>query len=141
MSTAKSAHGARNLEPMTEDECTERIMDAPIGRIGFVHDGMPMVVPVNFRWHEDTIVFRTQEGQKLSDSDSRPVCFEIDSWNQSTRTGWSVILQGIAEEVTSWAEKEQLEQIGLYPWTNEVFRRRWVRVRPTEITGRKISAQ
>ncbi len=124
---------------LTEDECKQRLAEAPVGRIAFLWAGMPVIVPVNFKWHEGSIVFRTQEGQKLTGSQGRPVSFEIDDWDSARRTGWSVVVKGLAAEVTQWAAKEQLEQIGLTPWTNEVWRRRWVEVLPIEITGIEIA--
>ena len=129
----------RRVKTMTDLECVTQLSNTPVGRIAFLQDGMPSMAPVNYRWHEDTIVFRTQEGQKLVGSQGRPVCFEIDGWNRARKTGWSVLVKGIASEVTEWAAKEQLEQIGLTPWTNDVWRRRWVQVLPMEVTGREIA--
>jgi uncharacterized protein len=66
------------------------------------------------------------------------VCFEVDHWNAEDRSGWSVVVRGVAREVAQWAEREQLENIGLVPWTRDAWRPMWVRVEPTEITGRVL---
>lgn len=123
------------------DDCIELMQATPIGRVAFVTESDEILaLPVNFKWHEDSIVFRTLEGQKLSAAaEGRPVCFEIDQWDPKERSGWSVVVQGNAREVTNWAEVEQLEGIGLVPWAKERWRRMWVRIEPTNISGRILS--
>ncbi|MEE9416018.1 MAG: pyridoxamine 5'-phosphate oxidase family protein [Acidimicrobiales bacterium] len=122
-----------------EGDCVELIKSTPIGRIGFMSEGSPLVLPVNFAWHDGAIFFRTLEGQKLAAaSTGQLVCFEVDHWDETERSGWSVVLRGAACEVTDWAEKEQLEQIGLVPWSKAKWRPLWVRVEPAEITGRVL---
>ena len=131
---------ASQLGEMDEDRCVELLRSTPIGRIGFIADGAPLVLPVNFAWFEDTVVFRTLEGQKLAAAaEGQTVCFEVDSWDAGTRSGWSVVVKGVAREVTNWAEQEQLENVGLVPWAREQWRKIWVRIEPSEITGRFVS--
>jgi nitroimidazol reductase NimA-like FMN-containing flavoprotein (pyridoxamine 5'-phosphate oxidase superfamily) len=125
---------------MDEDQCIELLSSTPIGRVGFNADGAPLVLPVNFAWYENTIVFRTLEGQKLAAAaGGQTVCFEVDSWDGVKRSGWSVLVKGVAREVTNWAEQEQLENIGLVPWARDQWRKIWVRIEPSEITGRFVS--
>ncbi len=122
-----------------EEKCIELVESTPIGRIGFTVDGGPLVLPVNFAWFVNTIVFRTLEGQKLAAAAAnQPVCFEVDMWDPVERSGWSVVITGVAREVTEWAEREQLENVGLVPWSKEKWRPMWVRVEPTEISGRVL---
>ena len=123
------------------DKCIELMESTPIGRVAFVTStDEVLALPVNFKWHEDSIVFRTLEGQKLAAAvGGKPVCFEVDQWNAEDRSGWSVVVQGKAREVTNWAEIEQLEGIGLVPWAKEKWRRMWVRIEPTNISGRVLS--
>lgn len=122
-----------------EKDCIELMSHTPIGRIAFMVADHPMVVPVNFAWHEDTIVFRTLEGQKLdAAAEGQTVCFEIDNWDRDQRSGWSIAVIGKAREVTNFAEREQLENIGLIPWAKEKWRPMWVRIEPTSISGRVL---
>ena len=119
--------------------CLELLASTPIGRIAYTTDQHPMVVPVNFAWHEDTIVFRTLEGKKLdAAAEGQRVCFEIDHWNPEDRSGWSVAVIGPAREVTNFAEREQLENIGLVPWAKDKWRPAWIRIQPQDITGRML---
>ena len=122
-----------------DERCMELIESTPVGRLGFMSDGAPLVLPVNYAVHEGSVVFRSLEGQKLAAAaENQPVCFEVDQWDPKAKTGWSVIIRGTAREVTDWAEKEQLENLGLTPWAKEKWRPLWIRVEPTELSGRVL---
>ena len=122
---------------LDEATCVRLLESTPIGRIGFATDDGLLVLPVNFKWYDDSIVFRTLEGQKLAAAaEHQRVCFEVDQWDAATRTGWSVVVQGVAREVTSWAEDAHLDQIGLVPWAKDEWRPIWVRIDPTKVSGR-----
>ena len=124
---------------LERDTCVDLLRSTPIGRIGFDTEDGPLVLPVNFAWHDDTIVFRTVEGQKLAAvGHGATVCFEVDRWDPSDRTGWSVVIRGRAEEVTDWAEKEQLENIGLVPWARAQWRPLWIKVSADTVDGRVL---
>ena len=127
------------LEVLEEAECVHLIESTPIGRIGFVSDGVPLVLPVNFEWHDGGVVFRTLEGQKLAAAaEEQAVCFEVDDWDNTSHTGWSVVMTGTARQVTEWAEIEQLERLSVVPWARGDWRPLWVRVEPQDLSGRRI---
>ena len=127
------------LVVMTSDECGELLTSTPIGRMVFNDGDQPLALPVNFAWVDDTVVFRTLEGQKLHAAiDGAKVCFEVDRWDEQSDTGASVLVKGQAVEVTQWAEQEQLEQLDVRPWSRQPWRQAWVRVIPNEITGRRL---
>ncbi len=129
------------LEILTEAECEALIPQAPIGRVVFVDEkGQPLALPVNFRWQETGIVFRTLEGQKMRAAVMKqPMSFEVDRWDPYTHTGWSVLVKGRASLVEDWAEMQVLEGLGDMPWADEQWRASWIRVTPMEITGRRVS--
>ncbi len=122
-----------------DDECIELLEATPIGRIAFTVDDEILVLPVNYRWHEDGIVFRTLEGLKLAAAaNHQKVCFEIDEWDARARSGWSVVVHGVAREVENWAEEALLDEIGLVPWAKAEWRPIWVRIEPTSMSGRVL---
>ncbi|MFN3219743.1 MAG: pyridoxamine 5'-phosphate oxidase family protein [Acidimicrobiales bacterium] len=124
------------IEP---DECVALLASQPLGRIGFAADGAQVILPVNFLWHDGTVVFRTLEGQKLDAAIfAQPVAFEVDRWDPEDRSGWSVLIKGVAHRVSEWAEVEQLETQGLVPWSKREWRPYWVKIVPNEITGRRL---
>ena len=128
------------LEVMSRDACDEKLRGTSVGRVGFVADGDVVILPVNYRWHGGAIVFRTSAGSKLEAAGRRAaVAFEIDGWDDPSQTGWSVLVKGTAVEILSDDEADSLFGLGLRPWAEAVERRQWVRIRPDEITGRKIT--
>ena len=135
-----TALDAVGLDVLDRTTCLRLLAETPIGRIVFIEDGgQPMALPVNYLLVDGAIVFRTLEGQKLSAASiGQRVAFEVDDWDPDRRSGWSVVVKGRAEEVTQWAEAEQLEQQGLVPWAHGAWRTLWVRVVPDDITGRRL---
>ena len=127
-------------EVMDRSDCVALLEATPIGRIVFLdEEDQPLALPVNYRWHDDAVVFRTLEGQKLVAAlTNQRVSFEVDTWDLETRSGESVIVKGQAANVELWADRELLEQIGLEPWSNGPWRTTWIRITPTEVTGRRV---
>lgn len=66
----------RRLHPLTVDECLRLLESRSVGRIAFVDDGDPQVLPVNYRVHEGAIVFRTHYGPLLDAVHLSPGAFE-----------------------------------------------------------------
>ena len=122
-----------------EEMCIKLIESTPIGRVGFMAGDELLVLPVNFKWHEDSIVFRTLEGQKLAaPAENQHVCFEVDEWDAARRTGWSVVVQGVAREVTNWASVGANSRRLASPWSKAEWKPIWVRIEPTMISGRVL---
>src|SRR5688572_32374595 len=96
----ESLHARSGLEIIPRKECLLLLAGQKVGRLGFVIDGQPMVLPVNYGIQGDVVVFRTGEGTKLDAARLGKVAFEIDEVDVESRTGWSVVVQGVAEEIT-----------------------------------------
>lgn len=128
------------LEILPSDECMRLLAAEPVGRVAFVSEGEPMVLPVNHRVDGWTIVFRTDLGSKLRTALlRRPVAYEVDDYDTRTRTGWSVLVRGVADTVDDDDAIERLEHLGLTPWASGQDRPYWVRIRPEEVSGRRIT--
>jgi uncharacterized protein len=122
-------------------ECFDLLAGAPLGRIAFVDDQGPAILPVNFIFDRHTVVFRTDAGSKLDAAcRGRRVAFEIDGIDPATRTGWSVLVRGEAVEVTDPAEVRRLAEITPQPWAPGV-KAHVVRILPAVVTGRRIVAR
>ena len=123
------------LEVLTYDECVERLQHSQVGRLAFLADGEVQIFPVNYRWHEGAVVFRTAPGTKLDAAFFKKVAaFEIDGWDSVFETGWSVVVKGLVKAVDPTPDMESLD---LRPWAGP-GRDDWVRIRPDEVTGRRI---
>jgi hypothetical protein len=72
--------------------------------------------------------------------DGSQLTFEVDQIDQQTRSGWSVLVRGLAEEVTSEHRDELIERTkasGVEPWAPG-HRGHWIRLIPHSISGRRI---
>ena len=102
------------------------------------------MLPVNYKWHDGAVVFRTAQHSAL-DEDLQTgitggdylVAFEIDEIDLPGRQGWSVLIQGPAHHVEGETERASAEQAGVEPWPageRELF----LRIVPHRVTGRRI---
>jgi len=141
-------HDAQTAAPeperLSEAECLQLISPGGVGRLAYAGRYGLTVLPVNYKLHEGTIVFRTAHDSP-TDRDLRTgiqgaefkVAFEIDDINPAAREGWSVLIQGSAHHVESGTEHASVLEAGVEPWaggTRELF----LRIIPTRITGRRI---
>lgn len=126
------------LEELTVDECLILLAGGSLGRLVFLRGDVPDVRPLTYGLHQGSVVFRIGYGQLLDVIHRQRVLFEVDHGDPSVRTGWSVIVRGIAEEIWRTDELEQVRETGLRPWAPGT-RDHYVRIVPTSITGRRIS--
>lgn len=134
-----SGHQTR-IERLAPEECRRLLATQQVGRLGFVSDGQPDVLPVNYVLDGDAVVFATRPGTKLWAATRSPVAFEVDSIDASTRSGWSVVIHGLAQEITSLdspAVVARIQALALAPWPAGECPN-VVRLPATSITGRRI---
>jgi uncharacterized protein len=126
------------LEILPFDRCLELLATVPVGRVSFFADGEIVVLPVNHVMDGPNPVFRTERGSKLSAAEGRNVvAFQADAYDERTRTGWSVLVNGRADAIYDEAELQRLSRLGLRTWVTAVDRPFWIRIRPTSISGRQ----
>ena len=127
------------LEILPYDECLRLLSEVPVGRVSFLADGEIVVLPVNHVMDRQDPVFRTARGSKLSAAEGQNVvAFEADGYDERTRTGWSVLVNGRAHAVYEEPEIQRLSRLGLHPWVSAADRPFWIRIRPATISGRRI---
>lgn len=126
------------LEHLPDDECWAMLAAAAVGRVGLVIDGAPEIFPVNFAVDGRTIVFRTDPGSKLRSLDRMPlVCFEVDDIDMAASGGASVLVKGTAHELVTADERAAAQALPLEFWAHG-DKDHWIRIDPTEVTGRRI---
>ncbi|TMC48451.1 MAG: pyridoxamine 5'-phosphate oxidase family protein [Chloroflexi bacterium] len=135
MSTAQRA-----VEELSRAECLELLQTkSRVGRLAFVVDGCPLVLPVNYVADANSIVFCTSPGTKLSALRSGPrVAFEVDDSRELYHAGWSVLVQGKAREVRDPEELDRLRRGPLWSWAVPSSTGHWVSVSIDVISGRRI---
>lgn len=137
--TTQSHRSTRSIAELDQAECEQLLTSTPIGRMGFDFAGTPVILPVNFRYVNGDIVFRTSTGRKLhAVAANKRVAFEVDQWDAWNRIGRSVLVVGEASEIQEWEQLQQAEDLGLHPWAETADDDRWVRITPERITGRRI---
>ena len=88
---------------LSEDACRRRLEHAAalssVGRIAVNGPRSPYVIPVNFTVVEGGIVIRLGTGWAAFHLDGVAVTFETDQAAASRRSGWSVVVEGVARIV------------------------------------------
>ena len=127
------------LEVLSEEQCRELIASRDVGRIAFSIEDQPEVFPVNYAVDGSVVVFRTGEDTKLMQALVSRVAFEVDSWDPDRGIAWSVVLKGVAQEVTAGIDpfSAALRERPVFPLAPGV-RERWIAVYPSEMTGRRF---
>jgi len=125
---------------LTPDECLRLLKAVSVGRVGVTIDALPAVLPVNFVVHDASIVFRTVPGTKLDAAIAgMVVAFEVDNYGSSSEPwGWSVLVRGVAEEITDRTELQRVQSLGMESWALDVTADRYVKIELTIVTGRRI---
>ncbi|WP_346106256.1 helix-turn-helix domain-containing protein [Nonomuraea maheshkhaliensis] len=128
------------LEVLEPDECLSLVAPGGIGRIAFDSSYGPTVLPVNYKLHQGSIIFRTAYGGPM-DQDLRAgvkgveikIGFEVDRIDQVRHEGWSVLIQGPAHHLTF----DEVPEIMLTPWAGG-DRELYIRIVPDQISGRRV---
>jgi uncharacterized protein len=129
-----------HLDTLSVEECLARIATQRVGRLAVVVDHYPQVFCVNYRLDDFVVVFRTHIGSTLLDANHANVGFEVDYLDHDEHRGWSVLIQGMAEDVTDRAKDataDRSRQLDIAPWPPG-DKPRVLRVIPARITGREI---
>ncbi|MEE1786657.1 pyridoxamine 5'-phosphate oxidase family protein [Streptomyces sp. SP17BM10] len=135
----RTAPGTRPLLlHLTEPECWELLGTHGVGRIGLSGGPSPDVLPVNYAVDARTIVYRTSPRGAAAPPEGAPVSFQVDHIDDRRGHGWSVLIHGHARRIADPDEERRLAALpGTTPWAGGA-RPLWVRVRPGEVTGRRI---
>jgi nitroimidazol reductase NimA-like FMN-containing flavoprotein (pyridoxamine 5'-phosphate oxidase superfamily) len=131
-----------SMEQLDEAECLRLLATTTVGRVGFIVQDRPIVLPVNYAVEGRTLVFRTGEGTVLNKSALQMIAFEVDKIDDETHSGWSVLAQGVAQDVGTAidARSEQLRRLALVTWAAD-RRDRWFRLDAETLTGRRLSVR
>jgi uncharacterized protein len=126
---------------LSREECLRLLASHSFGRVAVSSgEGAPVLRPVNYLFDEpsQSVVFRTAAGSKFHALlRSAEAIFEIDGIAEHARSGWSVIMSGVADEVASPSEVSQLEKLDLDSWAPGP-KAHWVRIRAGTVSGRRI---
>jgi nitroimidazol reductase NimA-like FMN-containing flavoprotein (pyridoxamine 5'-phosphate oxidase superfamily) len=100
----------------------------------------PLVFPVNYAIVGKTILYRTGVGTKLHSVHRSNVTFEADEIDPAHRSGWSVMVKGVAQEVSPTRDRQltsRAELSGASPWAAGK-REHVIRILADQVSGRRI---
>jgi uncharacterized protein len=139
---------ATEMLELTRSECLRLLAATGLGRIVVtlpdpdVPDANQAVIrPVNYVFDEpsQSVLIRSAPGSKLRAILGSPrAVFEIDGAHPDGRIGWSVIISGVAEEITNQAEIRRVQQLDLEPLAPG-YLDHWIRIRANTVSGRRIT--
>ncbi len=124
----------RVLDPV---HCRALLASVPLGRLGFVRDGRPVIRPVNFTVTADAIWLRAGRNSWADRLDGQPVTFEAEAYDSGSQTGWSVIVSGVATLTTDVETVASQFGAGLRSWAPPP-RDRLLRISVDRIEGRRL---
>jgi nitroimidazol reductase NimA-like FMN-containing flavoprotein (pyridoxamine 5'-phosphate oxidase superfamily) len=130
----------REMAELSVDECRALLASRQVGRLGVNAEHYPLIFIVNYGLDQDVVIIRTHPGMMLANADHANVTFEVDEIDSNTRSGWSVLVRGFAEEVTGAHRHELVSRTmerSVDPWAPGEFGH-WLRLIPQQITGRWI---
>jgi len=126
-----------HLDTLTREECEAHLADGGIGRLVFLSAGVPLALPVNFRYIGGDVVFCTRADGALAAAAGTIVSFEVDHIDEAMSEGWSVLISGRARLVDDPAELEQIAAVGIEPWPGG-RREAIIRIEAETVSGRRI---
>jgi len=124
----------------SESASWAELRHASVGRLAVTVDDKPDIFPVNFAVDRGSVVFRTAAGTKLAAAAGRPVAFEADGYEPSTGEVWSVVVKGMAQEVTELDDVLGALDLPLFPWHTSP-KPRIIRIAPDSISGQRFTAR
>jgi nitroimidazol reductase NimA-like FMN-containing flavoprotein (pyridoxamine 5'-phosphate oxidase superfamily) len=125
---------------LSPEECWALLATQPVGRVAVIVGHYPLVFPVNYTLDETTIVYRTGVGTKLHSVHRSNVTFEVDEIDTQHRRGWSVMVKGVAQELSPKRDRRAIsraELTGATPWAPG-DRSHLIRIVADQVTGRRI---
>ena len=132
-------HYVVNYDDLEQDVCWRLISRVAVGRVGFLYDDEPIVLPVNCVVVGEKIAFRTAGDSMLHTlGDGARVAFEADHVDPVAETGWSVLVRGNLWEVADGELRDRLTSSTTHPWAPGP-KDKWMAIVTDIVSGRSIS--
>ena len=127
------------MQTLTTEQCLELLQRHHFGRLGFVSEGSPVILPVNYVFEEPSIVIRTGAGAKLDDTPLTMVAFEIDEADPAGAWGWSVVVKGPAFDISDSIDQYSaaLRELRVDPRAPG-DKPNWLKVTARDVSGRRF---
>jgi hypothetical protein len=130
----------RGSEVLPVAECLRLLAVAAkeehVGRLAVTEDQSPLVVPLNFTFHDRGVLIRIGPGRLSELVPGSLVAFEVDRLDPEDGQAWSVLVRGLASAVAPDDLPRDADAVP-QPWVPEpgallIF------IRPDVVTGRRF---
>lgn len=138
-STSEFVTGETEMVEMETEKCRRLLRSHTVGRVAFRDDRGLTLFPVNYASDGHHIAIRCDRDSRLNRASESEVVFEIDDLSPQTRSGWSVVVSGVAYEIND-AHDHESELIRALPVDTWAPGRKgcWMRIEPRTISGRVV---
>jgi nitroimidazol reductase NimA-like FMN-containing flavoprotein (pyridoxamine 5'-phosphate oxidase superfamily) len=124
---------------LSPEECRDLLGAGLVGRVAVCTPVGPHIVPVNYGVVDESVVLRTSPYSILgSQARGSILALEIDQFDYERQRGWSVVARGRAEAVTDADDLSRLRSVWVPTAWASGQRNLYVRIRWTELTGRRL---
>ncbi|MFC5905881.1 pyridoxamine 5'-phosphate oxidase family protein [Streptacidiphilus monticola] len=136
--SAASAGASSRVGELSREEAWRLLGSVSYGRVVFSHRALPAIRPVNHLVDDGCVVIRTHRGAALLGpaQDRAVVAYEADALDPVARSGWSVVVTGVATLVTDPEELRRYQE-ALQPWMGGEMEH-VVRIRADLVTGYRL---
>jgi uncharacterized protein len=125
---------------LSREECLALLGQVSLGRIALSIDALPAIRTVRFVLAPDHVVFKVGATSRLRKAvTDSVVAFHADHCDEASRRGWSVLVQGLGEEVTSPSTVESLRALALPPWSEKSAGVTYMTISLTHVTGERAT--
>lgn len=123
-------------EQLDHSACFGLLRGKHVGRLVVATDE-PVVVPVNFVLLGEAVIVRTDTHSRAARHVGSTAVFEVDEVDEQRHLGWSVIAEGLLEDVTSVLADDLELRAELEPWAAGA-KDCWLRLTIDKISGRLV---
>jgi uncharacterized protein len=103
----------RVREVLDEAECRRLLATTETGRLGFTDAALPAIDPVSFTVHDGHVMIPARQSNPIVDAvRGSVVALQADTYDASTRIGWSVTVVGPSRIITDAGQVAILDGMG-----------------------------
>lgn len=129
------------LFQLDESTCVALLGVHHVGRL-IVPGDDPYVIPVNYTAVAGGVVFRTERRPGITAVIDHPVVFEVDMFDDRSKSGWSVVVRGHARDISADADNNADTDAGSAPRSWAPGDRNCViRISADRLTGRLLRGE
>ncbi|MEV5834868.1 pyridoxamine 5'-phosphate oxidase family protein [Nocardia sp. NPDC052112] len=138
---AATGYPGHSIVELDRATALDLLATVPIGRVVFSHNALPAIRPVNHLVDADgRIIVRTRLTAVLTSAvrgnSDVVVAYQADEIDPHRRTGWSVVVTGLARPVTDPVRIARYEPL-LHPWVHQVMDT-VIEIEPSIVSGIRL---